>query len=160
MTVPATMHEEEALGKAYDARLMRRLLVYLRPYWRSVAVAFVALFVGAAANLAQPYLMKVAIDRYIGPGQLAGLNGLALMYVAILVVACAPSGDAHAGRTETSLVLALAPTLVRGDPVAGNPANGENRSEPVAFLEKGTYLVICNIRPHLLDGMYAYVKVN
>ena len=36
--------------------------------------------------------------------------------------ACAPGGDAHAGRTETSLVLALAPTLVRGDPVAGNPA--------------------------------------
>ncbi len=44
--------------------------------------------------------------------------------------------------------------------VTGNPANGSNRSEPVAFLEKGTYLVICNIRPHLLDGMYAYVKVN
>jgi hypothetical protein len=34
-----------------------------------------------------------------------------------------------------------------------------NRSEPVAFLEAGTYLVICNVRPHLLDGMFAYVKV-
>jgi len=45
-------------------------------------------------------------------------------------------------------------------PVAGNPANGSNRSEPVAFLERGTYLVICNVRPHLLDGMYAYVKVD
>jgi plastocyanin len=45
-------------------------------------------------------------------------------------------------------------------PVAGNPANGSNRTEPVAFLERGTYLVICNIRPHLLDGMYAYVKVD
>ena len=44
--------------------------------------------------------------------------------------------------------------------VAGNPANGSNRSEPVAFLDKGTYLVICNIRPHLLDGMMAYVKVH
>jgi plastocyanin len=44
--------------------------------------------------------------------------------------------------------------------VTGNPANGSNRSEPVAFLNKGIYLVICNIRPHLLDGMYAYVKVN
>jgi hypothetical protein len=41
-----------------------------------------------------------------------------------------------------------------------NPSNAENRSEPVAFLESGTYLVICNIRPHLLDGMYAYVKVS
>lgn len=47
-----------------------------------------------------------------------------------------------------------------GTAVTGNPANGENRGEPVAFLEKGTYLVICNIRPHLIDGMYAYVKVD
>lgn len=45
-------------------------------------------------------------------------------------------------------------------PFAGNPANGSNRMEPIAFLEKGTYLVICNIRGHLLDGMYAYVKVT
>ncbi len=51
-----------------------------------------------------------------------------------------------------------------GGPLAtaatANPANGSNRHEPVAFLDKGTYLVICNVRPHLLDGMYAYVKVN
>jgi plastocyanin len=47
-----------------------------------------------------------------------------------------------------------------GTQATANPANGSNRSEPVAFLEKGTYLVICNIRPHLLDGMLAYVKVN
>ena len=45
-------------------------------------------------------------------------------------------------------------------PVQPNPSNTMNRSEPVAFLEAGTYLVICNIRPHLLDGMYAYVKVS
>lgn len=44
--------------------------------------------------------------------------------------------------------------------VAGNPANGSNRMEPVAFLEKGSYLVICNVRPHLLDGMVAQVKVD
>lgn len=47
-----------------------------------------------------------------------------------------------------------------GTPVQPNPTNVMNRSEPVAFLEKGTYLVICNVRPHLLDGMYAYVKVS
>jgi hypothetical protein len=44
-------------------------------------------------------------------------------------------------------------------PSTGNPTNSFNRSEPVAFLEAGTYLVICNVRPHLLDGMYAHVKV-
>lgn len=47
-----------------------------------------------------------------------------------------------------------------GTPVQPNPTNVMNRSEPVAFLEPGTYLVICNVRPHLLDGMYAYVKVT
>ncbi len=83
------MQDDEILGKAYDSRLMRRLLLYLRPYWRSVAVAFVALFVGAVAALAQPYLMKVAIDRYIAQSRLEGLNQLALFYVAILVVAFA-----------------------------------------------------------------------
>jgi plastocyanin len=45
-------------------------------------------------------------------------------------------------------------------PVQPNPSNTMNRSEPVAFLEAGTYLVICNVRPHLLDGMYAYVNVS
>jgi ATP-binding cassette subfamily B protein len=83
------MQDDEILGKAYDSRLMRRLLTYLRPYWKSVAVAFAALFVGALAALAQPYLMKVAIDRYIAQSRLEGLNQLALLYVAILVVAFA-----------------------------------------------------------------------
>lgn len=45
-------------------------------------------------------------------------------------------------------------------PVSANPSNTSNRSEPVVFLEKGKYLVICNVRPHLLNGMYAYVKVS
>src|SRR5438045_2855077 len=83
------MQDDDILGKAYDARLMRRLLAYLRPYWRPVAVAFVAILVGAAAALAQPYLMKVAIDRYIAARQLEGLNGLAAVYVLILVIAFA-----------------------------------------------------------------------
>lgn len=45
-------------------------------------------------------------------------------------------------------------------PTTTNPSNASNRSEPVAFLEPGTYLVICNVRPHLLNGMLAYVKVS
>ena len=84
-----TVHDDEVLGKAYDARLMRRLLRYLRPYWRHVAVAFVAIIAGAAASLAQPYLIKIAIDRYIGAGRLEGLDRLAWLYFAILVAAFA-----------------------------------------------------------------------
>jgi ATP-binding cassette, subfamily B, multidrug efflux pump len=78
-------HEEDALGKAYDARLMRRLLGYLRPYRRSVAGALVALIGGSALQLAQPYLMKVAIDRYIARHDLPGLNLVALGFLVILV---------------------------------------------------------------------------
>ena len=44
-------------------------------------------------------------------------------------------------------------------PSVDNPDNSFNRNEPIAFLEAGTYLVICNVRPHLLDGMWANVKV-
>ena len=80
-------HDDDVLGKAYDARLMRRLAHYLWPYWRQIALSFVAIIVGAAAQLAQPYLMKVAIDRYIATGQLAPLDRLAALYFAILVVA-------------------------------------------------------------------------
>ena len=84
-----TTQDDEILGKAYDARLMRRLLHYLRPYSRQVALALVAIIAGAAASLVQPYLIKVAIDRYIGTRQLAGLNGLAALYLAVLVAAFA-----------------------------------------------------------------------
>ena len=82
-------HEEEVLGKAYDARLMRRLLAYLWPYWRQVAVAFGAIMTGAIAQLAQPYLVKIAIDRHIAVGRLEGLDQLAAIYLAILIGAFA-----------------------------------------------------------------------
>ena len=84
-----SVHDDDILGKAYDARLMRRLLEYLRPYWRAVAFAFVAIIAGSAASLAQPYLVKVAIDQHIAVGQLEGLNQLALVYLAILIGAFA-----------------------------------------------------------------------
>ncbi len=85
----AGIHDEEVLGKAYDARLMRRLLAYLRPYWRQVALAFVAIVCSALAALAQPYLFGIAIDGYIAPGRLDGLGRLAAIYLVILVGAFA-----------------------------------------------------------------------
>lgn len=45
-------------------------------------------------------------------------------------------------------------------PVSNPRSNAENRVEAVLFKESGTYLVICNVSPHLRDGMYAYVKVG
>jgi ATP-binding cassette subfamily B protein len=78
-------HDDEILGKAYDARLMRRLAHFIRPYWRWVAAAFVATIVGSIASLVQPYLIKIAIDRYIAARRLAGLDSLAALYLAVLV---------------------------------------------------------------------------
>src|SRR3954470_16877995 len=80
-----SFHEEEVLGKAYDARLMRRLLGYLRPYKQHVAGALLALVSDAGLQLAQPYLVKVAIDRYIAQGDLPGMNRVALLYLFVLI---------------------------------------------------------------------------
>jgi len=80
-----SFHEEEVLGKAYDARLMRRLLEYLRPHKWFVVGALVALIGDAVTQLAPPYLVKIAIDQYIAQGDLAGINQIGLAYLAVLV---------------------------------------------------------------------------
>jgi len=80
-----SFHEEEVLGKAYDATLMRRLLQYLRPYKPQVALALAAIISASVLQLAQPYLMKLAIDRYIATGDLGGVDRIALLYFFILI---------------------------------------------------------------------------
>ena len=60
-------HEEEVLGKAYDSRLMRRLLTYLRPYKWQVALALAAIMLKSGADIVGPYLTKVAVDKYLAP---------------------------------------------------------------------------------------------
>ena len=67
--------EEEILGKAYDSRLMRRLLTYLRPYRWQVAIALVSILLKSFADVLGPYLTKVAIDRYLAPTK-AGASGV------------------------------------------------------------------------------------
>ena len=59
--------EEEVLGKAYDSRMMRRLLGYMRPYRRMVVVSLVLLFFNSLFQVLGPLLTKLAIDRYIVP---------------------------------------------------------------------------------------------
>ncbi|HEX8800208.1 MAG TPA: ABC transporter ATP-binding protein, partial [Terriglobales bacterium] len=61
----AAIHEEEVLGKAYDSRLMKRLLTYLGPYRLEVTVALIAIILKAGADVLGPYLTKVAIDKYL-----------------------------------------------------------------------------------------------
>jgi ATP-binding cassette subfamily B protein len=79
------MHEEDVLGKAYDGRLMRRLIGYLRPYRRQVFVAIAAIIVHAGLELVPPYLTKIVIDQYIPSRDLSGLALIAAVYLATLL---------------------------------------------------------------------------
>src|SRR6188474_90558 len=80
------MHDEEILGKAYDARLMRRLIGYLRPYRKQVLFALLLLVVDAALETIPPLLTMLAIDRYIAAGNAGGLAVVAGAYVLTLAV--------------------------------------------------------------------------
>src|SRR5579864_4705848 len=93
------MQEEEILGKAYDSRLMKRLLGYLRPYKWTVIIALVAIVLKAAADILGPYLTMVAIDKYLTASSskshdlldsflsskpFVGIGQIALLYVGAL----------------------------------------------------------------------------
>lgn len=71
--MPIEAHEEEVIGKAYDARLMRRLLRYLKPYKRHVVFAVLITIAYSGMGPLRPYLTKVAIDSYIEKGDIKGL---------------------------------------------------------------------------------------
>jgi ATP-binding cassette, subfamily B, multidrug efflux pump len=79
------MTDDEVLGKAYDARLMRRLLVYLRPYWRQVLIALLAILGSAALQLLPPWLTLQVIDVYIPSRDLGGLRIVGALYLASLL---------------------------------------------------------------------------
>src|SRR5271167_2507137 len=95
----AGIHEEEVLGKAYDSRLMRRLLIYLHPYQLQVVIALIAIVLKAGADVLGPYLTKVAIDKYLASHTeshslldrflssrpLTGIAQIAAMYIGILL---------------------------------------------------------------------------
>src|ERR1700723_1028076 len=91
--------EEEVLGKAYDCRLMTRLLKYLRPYRWQVAIALISIVLKSFADVLGPYPTKVAIDRYLAPTEglsagfwswlspraITGIGQLAAVYGGLLV---------------------------------------------------------------------------
>jgi ATP-binding cassette, subfamily B, multidrug efflux pump len=64
-------HEEDILGKAYDSRLMRRLLRYLRPYRWQVVIALVSIVLKAGVDVLGPFLTMIAIDSYLAPAHQA-----------------------------------------------------------------------------------------
>jgi ATP-binding cassette subfamily B multidrug efflux pump len=95
----ASNQEEEVPGKAYDGRLMRRLLTYLRPYKWHVAVALTAIILKSVLDVLGPFLTKVAIDKYLAKSPnshswigdrlsnapLTGIAQIGGLYVGILI---------------------------------------------------------------------------
>ena len=88
------MHEEEALGKAYDSRLMRRLLQYMKPYKWRVALALVMVAVVTPLELAPPAIFQKAIDKYFVPAAKhaipegaawSGIIWLSVIFLGVLV---------------------------------------------------------------------------
>ena len=95
----ASQQEEEVLGKAYDSRLMQRLLKYLRPYRLQVAIALASIVLKAGADVLGPFLTMVAVDRYLAPAKkapsllgrwlspnpLTGIAEIAAIYVGLIL---------------------------------------------------------------------------
>src|ERR1700748_1975306 len=92
-------HEEDVVGKAYDSRLMGRLLRYLRPYKWQAGISLTAIILKALADILGPYLTKVAIERYmtqdatgksnslrphLSASPAAGITQIALIYIGAL----------------------------------------------------------------------------
>jgi ATP-binding cassette subfamily B protein len=89
----SNMHEEEALGKAYDSRLMRRLLQYMKPYKWRVVLALVMVAIVTPLELAPPLIFRKAIDGYFVPAlnhilpeasAWTGIGWLSLLFFAVL----------------------------------------------------------------------------
>lgn len=80
------LHEDAITGKAYDSRLLRRFLGYLRPYRRIVGAILLLLPLATLCRLAQPLLLKYAIDQAITPGRLDLLAAPALLFLALLLI--------------------------------------------------------------------------
>jgi len=85
MSEPRVLQEEEALGKAYDARLMQRLLRYLKPYWWLVGLAVLILAAASGLEVVGPWLTKIALDEAIPAGDGRFLSLLALAYLGAMV---------------------------------------------------------------------------
>jgi ATP-binding cassette, subfamily B, multidrug efflux pump len=71
--------QDDDEGRALDIRIILRLFVFIKPYWRSMVVAFLLMVVTSGLGLATPYLVKIAVDEHIVDGNLAGLDRIAML---------------------------------------------------------------------------------
>ncbi|MGV8145593.1 MAG: ABC transporter ATP-binding protein [Alkaliphilus sp.] len=89
------MYKEEELSKTYDSKIMRRLLIYAKPYWFSLSICVVLIALITITNLAQPYIIKIAIDDYIignssadilySNNSISGLTSLSIIFLFFII---------------------------------------------------------------------------
>ena len=104
----AEADHDPVLGRAFDRRLFARLWEAARPHRRLVAAALALFPLIAAAELAQPYLLKVAIDDHILTGDWRGLSVVAGVYALVL-------GVLYALRSAEAYLMALTGQRVTHD---------------------------------------------
>ena len=93
--------DDDVVGKAYDSRLMGRLLTYLRPYKLQATISLAAILLKAGSDVLGPYLTKIAVDRYmtarpsphpalltrwLSPNAMVGITQIASIYLGTLVL--------------------------------------------------------------------------
>ncbi len=78
--------EEEYVRKVPDRVLLARLAKYLLKYQRRLIIAIIAILIVSLATLLPPYLLKIAIDNYITPGDSTGLAFLSIILVSVYLV--------------------------------------------------------------------------
>ena len=78
-------HEEDAIGKTYDFRIARRLLGYLKPYWRLAATAIGLTLLTNILISTQPYFTKMAVDDFITPKRVDGIWLFALAFFSVFL---------------------------------------------------------------------------
>jgi len=79
-------YEKELTGKSFDRKTASRLIRFVRPYWYLLVLTIFLLLLTAGLQIVGPYLIKLAIDNYITPGQVEGLPYIVVLYgLAILL---------------------------------------------------------------------------
>lgn len=86
MSTSESFHVEEALGKAYDSRLMKRLLAYIRPYRWLVLLAVICMLAGSALQVYLTVLLQQAIDNHIVTRDTDGLGGAAVVFLGVMAL--------------------------------------------------------------------------
>lgn len=82
----ANIHEEEAFGKPIDSTLLKRLLVFVKPYKRYVLLAVLLTISISGLAAIRPAFTQIAVDDYITKGDIPGLQLIVLLFAGSLVV--------------------------------------------------------------------------